>query len=49
MAKLMKLLLKKGVTKEPLKVVGQTDETGTLVHFVPDAEILMKLFMIMIL
>ena len=29
----------KGVTKEPLKVVGQTDETGTLVHFVPDAEI----------
>lgn len=39
MAKFTKLLLKKVLTKEPLKVVGQTDETGTLVHFVPDAEI----------
>lgn len=37
--KIHKITFEKGVTKEPLKVVGQTDETGTLVHFVPDAEI----------
>lgn len=37
--KIHEITFEKGVTKEPLKVVGQTDETGTLVHFVPDAEI----------
>lgn len=37
--KVYEISFEKGVTKEPLKVVGQTDETGTLVHFVPDAEI----------
>lgn len=37
--KIHEIAFEKGVTKEPLKVVGQTDETGTLVHFVPDAEI----------
>ena len=36
--KIHEITFEKGVTKEPLKVVGQTDETGTLVHFVPDAE-----------
>lgn len=29
----------KGVTQEPLTVIGQTEETGTSVHFVPDADI----------
>lgn len=29
----------KGVTQEPLTVIGQTKETGTSVHFVPDADI----------
>lgn len=37
--KIHEITFEKGVTKEPLKVVGQTDETGALVHFVPDAEI----------
>lgn len=37
--KIHEITFEKGVTKEPLKVVGRTDETGTLVHFVPDAEI----------
>lgn len=37
--KIHEITFEKGVTKEPLKVVCQTDETGTLVHFVPDAEI----------
>lgn len=37
--KIHEITFEKGVTKEPLKVVGQTDETGTLVHFLPDAEI----------
>lgn len=37
--KIHEITFEKGVTKESLKVVGQTDETGTLVHFVPDAEI----------
>lgn len=37
--KIHEITFEKGVTKEPLKVVGHTDETGTLVHFVPDAEI----------
>lgn len=37
--KIHEITFEKGVTKEPLKVVGQTNETGTLVHFVPDAEI----------
>lgn len=37
--KIHEIAFEKGVIKEPLKVVGQTDETGTLVHFVPDAEI----------
>ncbi len=37
--KIHEIAFEKGVTKEPLKVVGQTDKTGTLVHFVPDAEI----------
>lgn len=37
--KIHEITFEKGVTKEPLKVVGQTDETGTLVHFVPDEEI----------
>ena len=29
----------KGVTQESLTVIGQTEETGTSVHFVPDADI----------
>ena len=37
--KIYEITFEKGVTKEPLKVVGKTDETGTFVHFVPDAEI----------
>lgn len=37
--KIHEITFEKGITKEPLKVIGQTEETGTLVHFVPDAEI----------
>lgn len=37
--KIHEITFEKGVTKEPLKVIGQTQETGTLVHFVPDPEI----------
>lgn len=29
----------KGVTKQPLRVIGETEETGTSVHFSPDPEI----------
>lgn len=37
--KLHEITFEKGVTKEPLKVIGQTNETGTSVHFIPDPEI----------
>ena len=29
----------RGVTKSPLKIIGQTEESGTKVHFLPDPEI----------
>ena len=35
----MRFRLKKAWRKEPLHVIGETAETGTYVHFVPDAEI----------
>lgn len=37
--KVYEISFEKGVTKEPLHVVGETTETGTYVHFLPDAEI----------
>ena len=37
--KVYEISFEKGVTKEPLHVIGETAETGTYVHFVPDAEI----------
>ena len=37
--KMYEISFEKGVTKEPLHVIGETAETGTYVHFVPDAEI----------
>ena len=37
--KVYEISFEKGVTKEPLHVIGETVETGTYVHFVPDAEI----------
>lgn len=37
--KVYEISFAKGVTKEPLHVVGETAETGTYVHFLPDAEI----------
>ena len=37
--KVYEISFTKGVTKEPLHVVGETAETGTYVHFLPDAEI----------
>ena len=37
--KVYEISFEKGVTKEPLHVIDETAETGTYVHFVPDAEI----------
>lgn len=37
--KVYEISFEKGVTKEPLHVIGETAEMGTYVHFVPDAEI----------
>lgn len=37
--KVYEISFAKGVTKEPLHIVGETAETGTYVHFLPDAEI----------
>lgn len=37
--KIYAISFEKGVTKEPLHVIGETTETGTYVHFLPDAEI----------
>lgn len=37
--KVYEISFEKGVTKESLHVIGETAETGTYVHFVPDAEI----------
>ena len=37
--KVYEISFAKGVTKEPLHVVGETAETGTYVHFLPDTEI----------
>lgn len=37
--KVYEISFEKGVMKEPLHVIGETAETGTYVHFVPDAEI----------
>lgn len=37
--KIYAISFEKGVTKEPLHVIGETAETGTYVHFLPDAEI----------
>ena len=37
--KIYAISFEKGVTKEPLHVIGETTETGTYVHFLPDSEI----------
>ncbi len=37
--KIYAISFEKGVTKEPLHVIGETIETGTYVHFLPDSEI----------
>lgn len=37
--KIYKIVFERGATKEPLTVVGATEETGTKVRFKPDAEI----------
>ncbi len=37
--KIHEIAFERGVTKSPLKVTGETNETGTRVHFVPDPEI----------
>jgi DNA gyrase subunit B len=37
--KIHEISFAKGITKSPLKIVGDTEETGTKVHFSPDAEI----------
>ena len=37
--KIHEISFSRGVTKCPLKVVGETEETGTRVHFTPDPEI----------
>ena len=30
---------KRGVPQEDLKIIGETDHTGTTIHFIPDSEI----------
>ena len=37
--KIHEISFSRGVTKSPLKVIGETEETGTRVHFTPDPEI----------
>lgn len=37
--KVYAISFEKGITKESLHVIGETTETGTYVHFLPDAEI----------
>lgn len=37
--KIYAISFEKGITKEPLHIIGETTETGTYVHFLPDAEI----------
>ena len=37
--KVHEISFKKGVTQEPLHIIGETTETGTYVHFLPDPEI----------
>ena len=37
--KIHEISFSRGVTKSPLKVIGETEETGTRVHFIPDPEI----------
>ena len=37
--KIYRIAFKRGVTTSPLTVVGETETTGTRVHFVPDPEI----------
>lgn len=37
--KIYAISFEKGDTKEPLHVIGETTETGTYVHFLPDSEI----------
>ena len=37
--KIYAISFERGVTKSPLKVIGETDENGTKVHFAPDDQI----------
>lgn len=37
--KIYEISFAQGITKEPMHIVGETSETGTYVHFVPDATI----------
>ena len=37
--KIHEIAFKRGVTTSPMKIVGDTEETGTMVHFLPDKEI----------
>ncbi len=37
--KIHEIAFKRGVTTSPMKIVGNTEETGTMVHFLPDKEI----------
>ncbi len=37
--KIYEISFSKGMTKEAMHVIGDTDETGTYVHFLPDADI----------
>ena len=37
--KIHEISFKRGVTTSPMKIVGDTEETGTMVHFLPDKEI----------
>lgn len=37
--KIHEIVFTKGITQQPLKIIGETTETGTSVHFVPDPEI----------
>ncbi len=37
--KIHEIAFKRGVTTSPMRIVGDTEETGTMVHFLPDKEI----------
>lgn len=37
--RIYEISFKKGITEDALHIVGETNETGTYVHFMPDAEI----------